>query len=203
MLYRRGNVCWYEFIFNGSRIRESSNTDSKTIARQLELKRRRDLELAVGGIKRERPLQFRIAAKQWISTKTALSKLGLRYYRQYIRKLDKQFGNRFVSEIDADKIAALQRLRQSEALSGRQINAEVATLRTILRYTSVFGPRYQDAYVCCVRITNAGRALTVDEEQRLLKVAVESRSPALYPFLLLSLDAGCARRKRGRCFDPS
>ena len=35
MLYKRGNVWWYEFIFNGSRIRESSQTDSKTIARSL------------------------------------------------------------------------------------------------------------------------------------------------------------------------
>ena len=80
MLYKRGSVWWYAFIFNGSRIRESSHTDSKTIARQLELKRRRDLELAVGGIKRERPLRFRVAARQWFSTKTSLSVLGLRYY---------------------------------------------------------------------------------------------------------------------------
>jgi len=32
--------------------------------------------------------------------------------------------------------------------------------------------------------------LTTEEERRLLKAAIESRSPALYPFLLLSLDAG-------------
>jgi hypothetical protein len=37
-----------------------------------------------------------VAAKAWFSTKTALSKLGLRYHRQYIRKLDEQFGNRFI-----------------------------------------------------------------------------------------------------------
>jgi integrase len=189
MLYRRGNVWWYEFIFNGSRIRESSHTDSKTIARQLELKRRRDLELAVGGIKRERPLQFRVATKQWFSTKTALSKLGLRYYRQYIRKLEEQFGNRFISEIDADDIAALQRLRQSEGLSGRQINAEVATLRAILRYFGLWGQI--SGRIRLLRQNNeVGRSLTVEEEERLLHAAMESRSPALYPFLLLSLDAG-------------
>ena len=38
--------------------------------------------------------------------------------------------------------------------------------------------------------SNVGRALNIEEEQLLLKAAVESRSPALYPFLLLSLDAG-------------
>ena len=82
MLYKRGNVWWYEFAFDGVRIRESSGTDSKTIARQAELKRRRDLELSISGIRRERPLVLSEAAKQWLATKTALSPLGLRYYRQ-------------------------------------------------------------------------------------------------------------------------
>ena len=56
MIYRRGAIYWYEFNFNGSRIRESACTTSKTIARQAEQHRRRELELGVNGLrKRERP----------------------------------------------------------------------------------------------------------------------------------------------------
>jgi integrase len=38
--------------------------------------------------------------------------------------------------------------------------------------------------------SDAGRALGREEEDRLLEAIVQSRSPALHPFFLLSLDAG-------------
>ena len=34
-LFRRGDVWWYEFIFAGRRVRESSKSPSKTVARKL------------------------------------------------------------------------------------------------------------------------------------------------------------------------
>src|SRR5689334_9712592 len=89
--------------------------------------------MSVNGIvKRERPLLFSVAAKEWFESKTALTLLGRAYYRQYIGKLNREFGGRLVSDIAADDIATLQRKRQGEGLSGRQTNCEVATLRAIL-----------------------------------------------------------------------
>ena len=35
-VFKRGNTWWYEFQLNGSRIRESARTGSKTIAREAE-----------------------------------------------------------------------------------------------------------------------------------------------------------------------
>jgi hypothetical protein len=95
--YKRGNTWWYEFEFNGSRIRESANTTSKTIARQAELQRRRELELGINGLKkRELPPLFPVAAKHWLDSKTALTPLGKAYYNQYVGKLTRHFGNRLV-----------------------------------------------------------------------------------------------------------
>ena len=76
MLYERGNVWWYEFIFQRMRIRESSSTDSKTIARQAELKRRRDLELSISGVQRDRPLRFCDATKHWLNMKPPSRRAG-------------------------------------------------------------------------------------------------------------------------------
>jgi integrase len=189
MLYKRGNVWWYEFTFGGLRVRESSGTDSKTIARQVQLKRRRDLELSVSGVKRDRPLRFCEATKQWLATTTALSALGLRYYRQYLRKLDAEFGNRLVSELTPVDVADLQRLRQEQGLSGRQINAEVGTLRALLRYHGQWS-QISGRIRMLRQSAEAGRALSVDEARQLLAAIFGSRSAALYPFFLLSLDAG-------------
>jgi hypothetical protein len=48
--YKRGGTYWYDFWFNGSHIRDSAHTNSKTIAKQAEQQRRRDLERAINRV---------------------------------------------------------------------------------------------------------------------------------------------------------
>ena len=171
-------------------IRESAKTTSKTLAREAERVRRRKLEEAVNGIvKRERPPLLPIAADGWLESKTGLTPLGRAYYRQYVGKLKKHFGGRLVSDITADDIAALQRKRHVEGLSGRQINCEIATLRAILKKHKLWAGIAEDVTWLHER-EDAGRALSPDDESRLLDAIAESTSPALYPFFVLSLDAG-------------
>ena len=190
MIYKRGNIWWFEFEFDGARIRESTRTDSKTIARQVELKRRRDLELGLNGItRRERPPLFTLAAKAWIDSKTALTPLGRAYYAVYVSKLARHFGNRLVSDITADDIAGLQRRRQAEGLSGRGVNCEIATLRAILKHHGLWAGIAHRVKMLRER-SNTGRAFSPEEERRLFDAIGRSPSAALYPFFLMSLDAG-------------
>jgi hypothetical protein len=66
----------------------------------------------VNGIaKRERPL-FQTAAADWFASKSSLSPLGARYYRQYFAKLSRHC-NRLITHITANDIAELQTKRQS------------------------------------------------------------------------------------------
>jgi integrase len=189
-VFKRGNTWWFEFVFNGARIRESARTSSKTIAKQAEMQRRRELELGVNGLtKRERPPLFPVAARQWFASKTALTPLGRAYYAQYIGKLARHFGNRLVSDITADDIAMLQRKRQGERLSGRQVNCEVATLRSILKYYGIWAGMAHRVKMLRER-SDTGRAFSTEHESKLLESVGQSSSPALYPFFLLSLDAG-------------
>ena len=189
-LYRRGGFWWYEFLFQGQRIRESAHTNSKTIAREAERARRRQLEQAVNGIvKRERPPLFSMAAKAWLESKTALTPLGLAYYKQYVGKLSRHFGNRLVSDITADDVIALQRKRQSEGLSGRQANCEIATLRAILKRNRLWAEIAPDVKMLRER-SDTGRAFSIEDESRLLEEIARSPSPALYPFFVLTLDSG-------------
>ena len=43
-LFQRGDIRWYEFWFTRRRIRESSKSESKTLAKTAEKNRRRELE---------------------------------------------------------------------------------------------------------------------------------------------------------------
>jgi hypothetical protein len=73
-VYKRGETYWFKFLFQGQLIRESAKTNSKTVAREAERARRRDLELAVNRIgKRERTPLFKMAAKEWIEAKVGKS----------------------------------------------------------------------------------------------------------------------------------
>src|SRR6266481_5302945 len=52
---RRGrSVWWFEFEYRGRRYRESAGTRSRTLAVEIERKRRRDVEEAANGIRRNR-----------------------------------------------------------------------------------------------------------------------------------------------------
>ena len=62
-LYKRGDVWWYKFRFAGQMIRESSKSESKTVAKDAERVRRRELEESWNQIKRRKlPPLFSIAA---------------------------------------------------------------------------------------------------------------------------------------------
>jgi len=189
-VYKRGQTYWYKFLFQGQPIRESAKTNSKTVAREAERARRRDLELGFNRItKRERLPLFALAAKEWLASKSALTPLGKVYYEQYSRKLAREFGERLVSDITLNDIAALQRKRLGEGLSARTVNCEVATLRQILKHCSCWMPLAGRVRFLRER-ADSGRALSLEEEDKLLDAISRSPSPVLYPFFVLSLDAG-------------
>ena len=186
-VYKRGNRWWFKIKFQGAVIRESARTTSKNIAREAERARRRDLEVAANGIvRREKPLLFALAADRWFESKTALTPLGRTYYRQYIGKLKRHFGNRLVTDITADDIATLQLKRQAQGLSGRQANCEVATLRAILQKHRRWADIAPDVTMLPER-EDIGRAIAPEDEESILDAIGQSVSPALYPFFILSL----------------
>lgn len=53
-LFRRGEIWWYEFQFARRRVRESAKSTSKTVAKQAEKNRRRELENGFNGIQDNR-----------------------------------------------------------------------------------------------------------------------------------------------------
>ena len=71
-IFRRGEVWWYKFQFAGQVFRESSKSESKTIARDAERSRRRELEGSYNRISKPRTAQlFSVAAEAWLGAKIA------------------------------------------------------------------------------------------------------------------------------------
>lgn len=74
-------------------------------------------------------------------------------------------------------------------MSNRTVNYETGSLRGILRQFGLLGP-IADRVKALPERHDVGHAIPQDEEAKLLARASQSRSPALLPIVVISLDTG-------------
>lgn len=195
MLYRRGDIWWYKFRFAGRLFRESAKTASKTLARHAERKRHQGLEEAIHGIKkRVAPITFSAAATDWLKLKKptlAAKSYGIEQLN-IEKHLKPTFGSLLLIDITADDIADYQRQRLKQGAAPKTINLEVGTLRAMLRRHRLWANLQPDVKMLTVR-DDIGKALTAEEESRLLSACASSRSRALLPAVTLALNTGMRR----------
>jgi integrase len=194
--FRNSKVYWMDFFFHGQRIQESTGTRSKTLAKKIQDKRRRELEEGAAGIKkRQQPLLFSVAAEEYLAarmsrrTKKKWSPKMLEMQENSVSHLLPDFGKKLLMELEAKHIATYQEKRIGEGAAGRTVNIEVTTLRSILRRHQQW-ERVQDDVVMLEEREDVGRALTAEEESALLLECGRSRSRLLLPFAVLALETG-------------
>lgn len=152
--------------------------------------RRRGLERAINRIEApKRQRLFKIAAEQWLASRAGLAPHTLETYRTYVRTLVARFGGRLISDFSEDYVAALIRQRQAEGLKPRRINFELGVLRMVLRDFGLWDA--VKGRIRSLRTTHdVGKAISREDEGRVLTAISQSRSPALLPLYVLSIDTG-------------
>lgn len=171
-------------------IQESSKSDSKTIAKEAERARRRELEESWNQIKpRKLPPLFSVAAEEWLKTRTGIAPVTEKSYRLAIDSLGRAFGKRLLCDLSGADVAEYQKARLRDELSPRTANLEVGVLRAILRRYRMWEAISQDVDFL-KESPSPGRALTAEEESRLLDAASKSRCRSLYPVVLLAINTG-------------
>lgn len=193
-LYRRGKVWWMDFRFCGQRIQETTRMTSITRAKEVEEKRKQALKDGAAGIKKaQQPLLFATAAEEYIALargkKRKWSPGMLKIQKNSVAHLLPAFGKKLLQAIEATHIAKYQDQRTKEGASGRTVNMEVGTLRTILKRKRQWG-LLQDDVVMLDERDDVGRALAAEEESALLLECGRSRSRILLPFVVLALETG-------------
>jgi hypothetical protein len=193
-LYKRGDVWWYKFRFAGQTIRESSKSDSKTVAKDAERVRRRELEESWNQIKRRKlPPLFSLAATDWLKTRTGIASSTERSYRLAISQLTTDFGKQLLCDISGEDLAAYKTRRKRDGVSNRTVNLELGVLRCILRCYRMWEAIAADVDFL-KESASPGLALSHDEETRLLGAASKSRCRSLYPVVMLALNTGTRER---------
>jgi integrase len=191
MLYRRGGTWWFKFRFAGREFRESAKTNSKTLARTAEFKRRRDLEEGYHGLKkRQAPQTLKAASDAWLEMKrpTIAPKTHL-IEKTNLSHILPVLGQKLLSDIDPDDIARFQQQRIRDKASPKTVNLDVGTIRAILRRHLIWANLQPDVRMLAVN-DDVGKALAVEDEKRLLDGCAESRSRSLLPAVLLALNTG-------------
>jgi integrase len=190
MLYKRGKkgIWYYSFEFGGKRIHESSKSTSKTVAREAEQSRRRQLELTWNQItKRTLPPSFDRAADDWYeAVKPHVAERTEAIYGDAVRlHLKPELASLLLCDVDAGRIASYQAKRKAEKASARTLSKELQVLRMILKRHKLWANLQGDVKFEREQ-DEVGKALSREDEARLLEACAPN--PLLHTVVTLALN---------------
>ena len=173
MLFQGGKqkTWWYRFRLGGQIVHESSKSTSKTVAREAERQRRRELERNYNKIeKRTLPPRFEQGATAWLEgEKPHLAERTQDIYSVALRcHLIPVMGSWLLCDIGGDEIKAYQAKRKAAGASARTLNKELQVLRQVLKRHKLWA-NLEGEVKFERESENVGKALTPEEEARLLK----------------------------------
>ena len=181
MIYKRGKVYWYKFMWQGQLIRESTKQGNDKLTRQMEAAHRASLAKGLVGIREKKlvPTLAQFARKQflpWAEVTFAASHKTWLWYRNGVRRLlsYSPISDSKLDAIGGEQIAAYVAHRQSGGLQVSSINRELQVLRRMLRLAVEWG-----AVERCPKVKllagerRRERVVSPEEEARYLAVAPE------------------------------
>ena len=193
-VFKRGNIWWYEFWFSGRRIQESSKSTSKTIAKQAEQNRRRELEKGYNNIQDVRQqliLPLREVAKEYL-TSYALRHRSATYAECAAKHLNVHLGDRMIVDINEKAVREYQDERLKEGAAPKTINEEVGVLLRIMgeRGELVRARLRKDKMLKLRVLKHAAKVFSPEEKAQLIEAARAAKSPTIYPALMLATNTG-------------
>jgi integrase len=180
-----------EFVYLGKRFQESTGATSKTVAKEYEKRRKKELERAAAGLPTDQKAARIRTVADVIEPYLAGYKVNHRpqsvlFATGRLEHVKKALGNVVLSDLTDDRILAYIRERQTENISGRTINMELGELsRAIGHKWSLLWPKVRKLE----ERKDVGRALSTAEQQALLDGLHNRRTPhigTLIPLLLLT-----------------
>ena len=194
-LFRRGEVWWYEFWFAGRRIRESSKSASKTVARNAEQKRKRELEQGFNDftdVRQERVRTFGDLAREYLENYKLRLPQSAVYAAYAVGHVVRLLGPKMLVDITEQTVTQYQNARLREATAPKSVNEEVGFLLRILGEPGdLLRARLRRKRLLKLKVhQTVGKAYSEEEKERMLAEARTARSPHLYPAIILSLNAG-------------
>lgn len=193
-VFRRGQTWWYKFYFAGRLIRESSKSNSKTVARGAEKQRRRELESGFHNLTQAREQRIR-SMKEIIDE--YLEGYRLRYraprFAEYaLGHVSRLVGAKLAVDINVNSVLAYQEERLRESAAPKSINEEVRFLLKMLGDPGeLIRAQLRKKKLLKLSVqTEVGKAFDSGETEKLSIQALNSKSPHIYLAFMLARNAG-------------
>jgi len=137
-IFKRGNVYWYHFLWNGQHVQKSTKQGNPNVARTIEAARRTALAKGEAGIFERKPApslkEFKERFVKAVEVRSASKPKTIEFYKQQIaRLLDfEPLASARLDAIDESLIESYVQHR-SRAVAPATVNRALATLRRALR----------------------------------------------------------------------
>jgi integrase len=198
-VYQRGDVWWYSFSFAGKHYQESTKSKSKTLAKDSEKKRRRELEEAfndTGDRRKARVQTISTLAAAYLEDYTARHSAAT--FAEYaVGHVTRLVGDKMVVDISEKTVRGYQTARLKEKAAPKSVNEEVGFLLRLMGDAGeALRARLRKDKALKLKVSqNVARAFSPAEKEKLLTLAKassarKSGSPAINAALTLALNAG-------------
>lgn len=193
-VFRRGETWWYKFNFAGRLIRESSKSTSKTMAKDAEKQRRRELESGFHNLSQARQQRIR-SLKEIIDEYLVGYRLRFRAPRfadYALGHVSRLLGTRLAVDIDANSVLAYQEDRLREGAAPKSINEEVRFLLKMLGDPGeIVRAQLRKKHQLKLSVQNRiGKAFDSCETDKLCAETIKSKSPHIHVAFMLARNAG-------------
>ncbi len=183
---------WYEFVFGGQRIRQSSKTKLKTIAGNAEKDHRRRLERASAGMPSEEPSRriktvAEVLGAYAASYKTNHRRNSLVVVENRSKHLVRLLGTELLPDVLPAKLTEYMETRCNAGASNRTVNLELMVLSRAIGYTwKALWPKLKKLE----ENHDVGRAIELEEEKRVVAAAAGNSSHLIGPYLAVLIWTG-------------
>src|ERR1035437_550426 len=193
-LFKRGDTWWYEFLFARRRVRESAKTTSKTVAKQAEQNRRRELERGFNGVEDNREDRIRTIRElgRLCPDEYRVRHKGVVFAEYAVGNVIRHLGAVMAVDVTEQTVTAYQTTRLKEVAAPKTINEEIGFLLRLLGEAGdVIRTRLRRRKALKLAVPRGpGKAYTPEEKAAMLAAAKVARSRAIYPALMLALNTG-------------
>ena len=189
-LAKRGETWWMSFMYQGQQIRRNTGTADRRLAEAILGKVK--VQLIEGRFFEKPESQHRTFTEllDRYTSEPAARRANYRREQTSVKNLKTFFGNPTLDHVTPKRIVAYKNHRYTEGVKPATINRELATLKKAFNLARREWEWCQDNPVARVSMEQENntrdRWLTVDEEQRLLNVAVKR----LRELMLFALHTG-------------
>jgi integrase len=194
-VFRRGDFWWYEFIFAGRRVRESSKSTSKTVGKAAEQQRKRELEEGFNNFtdnRRERVRTIADLADEYLTAYKLRHPQSAVFAEYAVNHVCRILGSRMFVDCNEPTVTLYQNQRLREGAAPKSVNEEIGFLLRLMGDPGdLLRVRLRKRKMLKLKAGKSiAKAYSIEEKERMLAEAKKARSPHIFPAIMLALNAG-------------